>query len=73
MDNQTRLRDLKRVREDARVEYMSEIRMMTNKILAKAREANDTQTVELIEKYVLPVVEEHLKAAKTDQDLQPTF
>lgn len=73
MDNQTRLRDLKRVREDARVEYMSEIRMMANEILAKAREANDKQAVELIEKYVFPVVEEHLKAAKTDQALQPEF
>lgn len=73
MNNETRLKDLKRVGEDARVEYMAEIRMMTNKVLEKAKEADDTQAVELIEKYVLPVVNEHLQAAKTDQALQPTF
>lgn len=68
-----RLADMKRVREDARVEFMNEIRTMTNRILQRAQEAGDTGAVELIEKYILPVVNEHQQAAKTDQQLQPSF
>jgi ferritin len=56
------------LKEVIRAKHLYEINQMVDEILERARTANDERAVEIIEKYIRPVVQEHFQAAQTIVD-----
>lgn len=56
------------LKEVIRAKHLYEINQMVDEILERARTANDERAVEIIEKYISPVVQEHFQAAQTIVD-----